>query len=68
MCLQALVTGFLEPGYLEISSPNLTQDASVGFSFQTEQSDALLLLAKGSDMVRRDCWHSLLCKVYSILH
>jgi len=61
MCLQASVIGFLEPGYVEISSPNLTQDASVGFSFQTQQSDALLLLAKGSDMVRRDCWHLVLC-------
>lgn len=46
--LQATVLGFLEPGYIEIGSSNLTQDASIGFSFQTEQSDCLLLLAKGS--------------------
>ena len=60
VCLQAAVLGFPEPGYIEISSPNLTQDASIGFSFQTEQSDALLLLAKGSVAVRCCCrihWH-----------
>lgn len=61
LCLQSSVVGFLEPGYVELSSPNLTQDASVGFTFQTEQRDALLLLAKGSDAVRRCCWHFLLC-------
>jgi len=49
---QAAVLGFLEPGYIEIGSPNLTRDGSIGFSFQTEQNDALLLLAKGSVMVR----------------
>jgi len=42
------VLGFVEPGYIELASSNLTEDGSIGFSFQTEQNDALLLLAKGS--------------------
>jgi len=53
--LQSSVLGFPEPGYIHIGSANLSQDASLGFSFQTEQSDALLLLAKGSVAVR--CCH-----------
>jgi len=52
MCLQSAMLGFPEPGYLQMGSHNLSQDASLGFSFQTERSDALLVLAKGSDEVR----------------
>jgi len=58
VCLQVAELGFPEPGYIEITSPNLTQDASLGFSFQTDQSDALLLLAKGSVAVSCYCWWS----------
>jgi len=53
--VQAAELGFPERGYIEIASHNLTEDASIGFSFQTEQSDALLLLAKGSVAVRFRC-------------
>lgn len=53
--LQASQLGFPEPGYIEVGSSNLEEDASIGFSFQTGRRDALLLLAKGSAEVR--CCH-----------